>query len=160
MERTAACRARWSASNSSSALRRASSRYPSTRQRAGVLVGRDGVGLLLVVQLQTVLDRAEEPVRVVEPNRVFARDVVGVGERGERFERVRRAHRLVVAAVHELEELHGELDVADAAAPALELAVGEPLAARDLFRPFLHRAHLAHRLGIEALRPHGAGCGR
>ena len=43
--------------------------------------------------------------------------------------------RLVVAAVHELQQLHRELDVADAAAAALELAVGEALALRDLLRP-------------------------
>ena len=41
---------------------------------------------------------------------------------------VRGADRSVVAAVHELEQLHRELDVADAAVPALELAVVEALA--------------------------------
>ena len=39
------------------------------------LVGREGVRLLLVVELQSVLDGAQEPVRVVEPRRVGGFDV-------------------------------------------------------------------------------------
>ena len=43
--------------------------------RAGALVGRDGVRLLLVVELQSMLDGTEEPVRVVESRRVGGFDV-------------------------------------------------------------------------------------
>ena len=121
--------ARWSASKASSAVRRGLSRYPRTRGQAdaAVLVGRERVRLLLVAELQTVLDRAEERVRVAE--------AVGVGRSTyppsravERVERGGRTDALVVAAVHELEELHRELDVADAAATTLELAIREALA--------------------------------
>jgi hypothetical protein len=45
-------------------------------------------------------------------------------ERRERRQRVRRADVLVGAPVHELQELHRELDVAQPALPQLDLPVG------------------------------------
>ena len=86
--------------------------------------------LLLVVELEPVLDGAEEPVRAVESVGVGALDVAAVGELVQRVEGRGRAHGGVVATVHELEQLHRELDVADAAATALELAVGRCPCAR------------------------------
>ena len=102
--------------------------------RARVGVGRQRVRLVLVDELQPVLDRAQPHVRVVEPVRVGDRDVAAAGELLERVERRRRADRVVVATVHELEELHRELDVADAAVAALQLARLEPLAREHLPR--------------------------
>ena len=55
--------------------------------------------------------------------------------------------------VHELQELHRELDVADAAAAALQLAVVEPAAVGLAFGARLHRPHRAHRVGSEHLGP-------
>ena len=68
-------------------------------------------------------------------------DVAAVGELLERVERRRRADRAVGAAVHELQQLHRELDVADAAAAALQLAVVEAAAvrARPRLRAFIAR---------------------
>ena len=57
-----------------------------------------------------------------------------------------------MTTVHELEQLHRELDVADPAAATLELALGEALALGDVLRPFLHRADLAQRIGTEDAR--------
>ena len=57
-----------------------------------------------------------------------------------------------MTTVHELEQLHRELDVADAAAAPLELAFGQALALGEILRPFLHRADLAYRIGIEDAR--------
>ena len=70
-----------------------------------------------------------------------ALDVAAVRELLERVERRGGPDRLVVAAVHELQELHRELDVADPAAPTLELAVGEALArpSRPPARAFIAR---------------------
>jgi hypothetical protein len=52
-----------------------------------------------------------------------------------------------------LEELHRELDVPDAAAPALHLAVREAAAVHLSLRPGLHRPHRANRVRVEDLRP-------
>ena len=128
--------------------------------RAGALVRRDGVGLLLVVELQSVLDGTEEPVRVVEPHRVGDFHVFRRRERVQRVERVGTPHRLVVTAVHELEQLHGELDVADPTAATLQLAVGEALPLGDALRPFLHRPDLAQRVGAEDVGPDVRACER
>ena len=68
------------------------------------------------------------------------RDVALGGERRQRAERVRLAQALVAPPVHDLQELHGELDVADAAAAALDL--GELLAAARTYssrRTFVRR---------------------
>ncbi len=81
-------------------------------------------------------------------------DVAAGGELLERFERRARTDRWIVAAVHQLQQLHRELDVADAARPALHLAVRQALAAQHLFRTRLHRARFAHRAGVEHVGPH------
>ena len=57
-------------------------------------------------------------------------------------------------AVDELQQLHRELDVADAAAPALELALAEALALELGLGARLHRADLADRVGVEHVGPH------
>ena len=56
---------------------------------AGVLVGRDGVRLLLVVELDAVLDRPEEPVGAVEAVGVGTVDVAAGRELVQRVERRR-----------------------------------------------------------------------
>ena len=58
----------------------------------GLLVGRDEVGLLLVVELEAVLDGAQELVGAVEAIDVRAVDVATVGELVERVEGRGRTH--------------------------------------------------------------------
>ena len=116
-------------------------------------VGREGVGLLLVLQLEAVLDRAQESVRVVELPGVVLLDVAAGGELRERVERGRRPYRCVVTTVHELEELHRELDVADATPPPLDLALREAAAVHLAFGARLHRPHRAHGVGIQDVGP-------
>ena len=58
-----------------------------------------------------------------------------------------------MTTVHQLEELYRELDVADAAATALELAVGETAPLRLAFGARLHPADLAHGVGSEHVGP-------
>src|SRR5258708_2529949 len=79
------------------------------------------MGALQLVQLQQVLDLTQEPVGRAQVARVVASDVAARGQRGQGRERGRAAQRLVGAAVHELEELHGELDVAQPARAELDL---------------------------------------
>ena len=87
------------------------------------LVAGQRVGLVLFAELQPVLDRAEEHVRVAEAADVAPLDVAARGELRERDERGGRPDLRIVAPVDELQQLHGELDVADAAAPAFELSI-------------------------------------
>ena len=93
-------------------------------QPGHVVVGRQQVGAAQAVQLQPVLDGPQPAVRLREVAGVLAADVALLGERRQRRQRAAAAHRRVGAAVHELEQLHGELDVAQAALAELDLAVG------------------------------------
>jgi hypothetical protein len=94
-------------------------------QGRGVLGGGQQVGAAQLLQLQAVLEQAQEAVGRGEVGAVVAGDVPAVRQRRERLQRRRRAQRLVGAPVHELQELHGELDVAQPAAPQLQLALGD-----------------------------------
>ena len=77
--------------------------------------GRHQVGAAQAVQLDAVLERAQVPVGLGEGRGVVAADVPAGGERGQAVERARGPQRLVGPPVHELEQLHRELDVAQAA---------------------------------------------
>ena len=70
------------------------------------LVGRDGVGLLLVPELDPVLEGSQERVCLGQTLGVGALDVPGVDELDERVERRGGPDRLVVSTVDELQELH------------------------------------------------------
>ena len=110
--------------------------------------------LLLVDELEAVLDGAQEAVGVGEPVGVVGVDVAGLGQLGRASTRVVGAAELgVEVPVHELQELHGELDVADAAGAALELPVGEPLALDLGLDPGLHRPQRAQVVGLERVGP-------
>src|SRR5439155_16780405 len=105
---------------------------------AGGDVGRERVHLLLVDELEAVLEHAEEAVRVRERSRVVGSHAAGPFELGQSVERRGRSEVRVAASVHELQELHGELDVAYATATALDLAVPQALAREGVLGPRLH----------------------
>ena len=71
-----------------------------------------------------MLEGAQERVGLVQRLAVLAPDVAAPGQLGERAQRRRRADPLVGAAVHELQQLDGELDVAQPAGAELELPLG------------------------------------
>ena len=79
------------------------------------------VGALETLQLQAVLQQAEEFVGLLEHPRVFAPHVPRLCQRRQRLERVAGAQRVVDAPVHELEQLHSKLHVAQTPGSELEL---------------------------------------
>src|SRR4051795_13498334 len=87
------------------------------------LTGREQVGAAQLVQLQSVLDRPQEPVRRRELGSVLATDIATRRERLERDERRRASQRVVTTTVHELQQLHRELYVAQPTRTELHLAL-------------------------------------
>ena len=131
-------------------------RDPSARAR----VGGERVRLLLLPELKAVLDRAQEDVCLGQASRVGILDVPLARELRQRLEGVAAPDCLVMTAMDELEQLHRELDIADAAAPALELTVVETTSRHLGFGTGLHGARLAHRVGVELVAPHKAAAQR
>ena len=118
------------------------------------------MNLRLLDELQPMLDGAKEPIRQGEGGRIAAVHVPGLGQLAESLQRGRLPDQRVGRSVHELQELHGEFDVAYAAAAALDLTLGEALARDDLLGAALHRPQLGEIVGVEAVTPDGARSGR
>ena len=90
-------------------------------------IGGEVVSLKVVNDLQPVLQPPQEPVRVGERVCVRLRHIPLFREHRERAERVRLPQHRIAPAVHDLQQLDRELNVADPAAAPLDL--GELLAA-------------------------------
>src|SRR4051812_3550747 len=92
------------------------------------------------VELQTMLHGAKEAIRRCEVRRISASDVPTVSQCVERRERRHAAQRRIGTTMHELQQLYGELDVAEPARSELQLTVR--LCSRQcLFDPATHGAH-------------------
>ena len=89
-------------------------------QLPGVL--RQAVDLSVVPQLEGVLDGPQEVVAGGELAVLVRPEQPAVGQPGQRVEGAGGPHAGLLAAVGQLQALGGELDVADAAGPALDLA--------------------------------------
>ena len=115
-------------------------------------VARQVVGLQVADDLQAVLQRPQEPVRVGERVGVGLRHVSLFGERRQRAQRVRLAQYRVAPPVHDLQQLHRELHVADP--PASPLDLGELLAATTdvLLEPHLGPPDVVDRARLQVLR--------
>ena len=111
------------------------------------------MGLALVLELQHVLDAAEEPVGVGQHVGVVGVDVAALAELRERGQRAAHAQLRVHAAVDELQELGGELDVADPARPSLDVAVRAAAPARLRLGPHLEGAHVTELVDPERRAP-------
>ncbi len=122
-------------------------------QRRGVVIGREEVRTQQPLQLQPVLQRAQEPVRTPEVRRVVAPDVPAGAQRGQRGRRRLNAQVLVRTSVHELQQLHRELDVPQTTAAELELAVGEP-GGHVVLDAAAHRLHVLDEVLTLGRRPH------
>ncbi|RAO47424.1 hypothetical protein PSN01_04887 [Micromonospora saelicesensis] len=98
------------------------------------------------LELQPVLDAAQEAVAAQQGLAVGPTDVAAGDERPQRRDGSWRAQRLITATVHELQQLDGELDVAQPARTALDLAL--QLLRRDVVDdPAAHGADVLDRLG-------------
>ena len=111
------------------------------------------------VELHRVLDPTEEPVGRLEPGRVAGVDVAAVAQRGEGGQRPPHPEGGVERTVHELEELHRELDVADAARGALDVSVSVAPGRGMALGPCLHGPHLVDGVGVEGAVPEVVGGG-
>ena len=121
--------------------------------RSSVRVARHEVGAAQPLELEPVLEHAEHPVVARELGRLLAADVAVLGEGRERGQRARLADRVVGRPVHELEQLHGELDVAQAAGPELQLHVD--LVGRDVLGdPLAHALDRLDEAVAARTRPH------
>ncbi len=121
----------------------------------GSFGGGDGhrVHLGAVPQLQSMLQASQEAVGLGQLPGVVVVDVARRPELGQDGERRRRSQIGIESAVHELEQLHGELDVADATPAPLQLAVGEPAARQLDLAPGLEVTHRPQVVGGEDPRP-------
>ena len=87
---------------------------------------------------------------------VLAADVAALGQPGQRAQRRALAQRRVGPAVDELEELDGELDVAQPARAELDLPLG--LVGRDVVdHPAAHRLHVGRRSRRDSAALHTIG---
>ena len=101
------------------------------------------MGALEPLQLQPVLEQPEELVGGGQVRRILATDVAALAQRRQRIHRGGDVQRLVAAAMHQLQQLHGELDVAQSAAAEFDLAgrgprrapAAPPVAAWPALRP-------------------------
>ena len=119
------------------------------------LLERQPLGLLVLNHLQPVLDPAQEHVRPAEiVDRLGADPLVGV-KALEHVEGARPAHLRTAAAEDELLGLDEELDLADAAAPELDVVSGndDPLVAAHGVDLALHRMDVGDRRVVEILAP-------
>ncbi len=122
-------------------------------------VRRHGVHLRFLDELEAVFDRAQEAVGDGQRGRGPGRHVAGFCQLGEGRERGAQPQGTVAPSVHELQQLYGELHVADPAPAALELAVIEPATGDDRLCAGLHRAQLGELVGAEAPGPEVLGGG-
>ena len=121
-----------------------------------------GVGPPQVPELEQMLDPAQEPVGGGQLGRVLPADVPARGEHGQGGQGGRLAQRLIDPAVHELEELDGELDIPQPARAELDLPARRRRGQRA-DHPAPHRLHVGDEVlplgGLPDQRVHLGGVG-
>ena len=85
------------------------------------LVG-NSMGLLFGFDLQAVFNAAKESIRVVQFQNLIAWEQIQFAQCAERLEHARFLQKWIPRAMNELQRLHDELDVANAAAPKFYIA--------------------------------------
>ena len=100
-----------------------------------------------------MLEQAKELIGGGHIRRVVPPDVAACPEGGQRVDRRRHVQRLVGATVHQLQQLHRELDVAQPAAAEFDLAASD-VGGHQLLHPPPHRLNFAHEILTLASGPH------
>ncbi len=108
-------------------------------------------------ELQAVFDRAQEPVRAGQTFGVLAGYVPARRQGAQGGQSGRLSHAVVLATVHQLEQLYRELDVPYPAATELDLPLGEALAGDGLLGPRFHGPQRPQFIGTEGPAPHPPG---
>ena len=108
------------------------------------------MGLELVDDLEAVLDGSQKAERLAEEAPARLRQVAALGQAEDGPQAVTLAEPRVVPRVEELERLHQELDLADAAHAQLDVAPLDPFGAKGLVDLRLHAADLGDDLGGHA----------
>ncbi len=118
-----------------------SGRYPIRKASVLRAVAFPGHLVRLPVEknLQAVLHPAQKPVVLVENDAFLRAQAPDSLELRDRHERGGMPDLLILAAVQQLEKLHHEFDVADAAVPGLDFHFGRPRRDRPLLDPPLER---------------------
>ncbi len=130
-------------------FRRFAESHPRGQRRESALVGREAMGLHAGHHLQLVFDVAQKQIGVKQLARPLRREI---SERAQTFERrrgLRTAQAHVAAAVDQHQRLNDKLELADSAAPELDIALHQLRRAQLVFDLPLHRAQLAHRVEVE-----------
>ncbi len=120
-----------------------------------LLVGRQGMGLLVCHHLQPVLDGAQKPIGGIELVTRTGLDPAVLRERLQCRQGLARAQRRIAAAGDQLLGLHEELDLANAAASELDVVSlyrDLAVAAVDVDL-LLHGVHVGERRIVEILAP-------
>ncbi len=104
----------------------------------------------------TFPDEARDRGQQLALRRVVARHITPGSQGVQRLERGRRAQRRVGAAVHELQQLDAELDVAQTARAELELTGGLPVG-HVLLDPPAHRLDVLDEVVAAGGAPHEGG---
>ena len=120
------------------------------------VIGRHVVRLSIVTILESVLEVAQEDIRGRQLGNGRTRQQPARAQRGERVQRPARAQAGFPASAHQLQRLHDELDLADAAWPQLDVA-RVILATTLLADLSMHVAQAGISIVVEILAEHERG---
>ncbi|MNX81695.1 hypothetical protein D3C86_1133900 [compost metagenome] len=132
---------------------------PLPRQRRHIApaleIDRQDVALLIGQHLHTMLQPAQLDIGGGQFVARLGRHMAPLGQRLQRLQRARRAQALVAPAQDQLLRLDVELDLADAAAPQLQIGPRrlQPFAGLVDVDLFLDRLDIQHRLVVQAAPP-------
>ncbi len=113
---------------------------------------RNGVGLLLGFNLQTVLGAAEEAIRAVKIDNFIGWNQFELGEAPERLQCARFLQERVPRSVNKLQGLHNELDFANPAAAEFDVAFQILLSDNIAFDPSFDVGDLFEQIGCGTFR--------